>query len=87
MATKHKIVDGPGKFDLMCCLFDGKRVFFTVEGRRKHKVEVQIDSVAIEDGSHESWLVSGHIVSGDLWEKFSGYFETRKRRGHLEIGA
>ncbi len=83
MATR-KIIDGPGKFDLMAALFDGKRVFFTIEGG--DKVEAQMNSVAIEDGSRESWLISGRIVGSGSWQKFSGYFETRKRHGHLEIG-
>jgi len=85
MATSRKVIDGPGKFDLMCSLFDGKRVFFTVEGGEK--IEVQTNSVGIEDGSRESWLVSGNIVGSGSWEKFSGYFETRRRQGHIEIGA
>jgi len=78
-----KITDGPGKFDLMCALFDGKQVKFTlVDGR---VVDALIGSVEQEDGSKESWNLKGAIPFGDtdLRGVFKAYFSTRHRKGML----
>ena len=86
MIAKHlKISDGPGKSDLIFALFDGKQVFFTVE--TIGKIEVVLTSVGIEDGSRQSWLIRGWIVGEGSPEerKFSGYFETRNRHGHIDM--
>ena len=88
MATAVKegqIVEGPSKFDLMAALFDGKQVEFTflIEGR-SYKVLVRLFSVGREDGSNESWLITGNITSSH-GDHFDGYFETRRRKGHVKV--
>ncbi len=85
------ITDGPSKFDLMMALFDGYQnnegvrsirrvVFHTSRGG----VHAQITSVAIEDGSNESWLISGIFIPGadhGVAFAFSGYYNSRRRKG------
>ena len=80
--AQQQIIEGPSKYDLQAALFDGKRVRFTVEGLGQ--IEVQMNNVGIEDGSRESWLIEGYVVL-DNWKKFHGYYETRRRKGWLEL--
>lgn len=89
------IIDGPSKFDLMLALFDGYQnnegvrsirrvVFVTNLGQ---PVRAQITSCAIEDGSNESWLISGNFVpvaDPSVAFSFSGYYSTRRRKGYLQ---
>jgi hypothetical protein len=78
-----KITDGPGKFDLMCALFDSKQVKFTLDGGIV--VDVFVYLVEQEDGSNESWNLNGSISFGraDLRGRFKAYFSTRRREGLL----
>ena len=89
------ISDGPSKFDLMLALFDAyqhgqgktsiRRVMF---GTAIGLVEARITSVSIEDGSNESWLISGsftRLEDGTWWlYNFDGYYSTRRRKGYLQ---
>jgi len=68
-----KIVKGPGKFDLMFALFERKEVVFKLESGSK--VKVLITSVQQEDGSSNSWNISGFIV-GHNGKNFDAYYRT-----------
>jgi hypothetical protein len=52
-STQRKIVDGPGKFDLMMAIMEGRIVEFTIEGFGKQEVEVVGGRVT--DRETESW--------------------------------
>ena len=83
---QFQITDGPSKFDLMCSLFDGKKVKITcntfVSEKMKicPKLDVVFSSIGVEDGSHDSWI--GEVIfltySGER-RKF--YYDTRRRTG------
>ena len=85
--TNHKsIVDGPGKFDMMVALFDRPKnnrndhaLCFTLEGGRP--MALVIRGILMEDGSHESWIVTGYEMS--TGRRFEAYYETRRRTGHV----
>lgn len=93
------LFSGPGKMDLMLALFDrpnGERlVEFTIEaGEKKSVFATQINSVSREDGSAESWLFEGwaSVTEHDGNAKtikgtaeVSGYWNTRSRRGWINI--
>ncbi len=90
MAAMVKIGNGPGKWDLMVALFDGdsssqKKVTFWLECEVKSvvswvPVEFCVNSVGREDGSGESWLISGNFEFRETgwvvrWENGSMYVE------------
>ncbi len=84
-----KIVEGPAKFDFVISLFDGKRVEFTYEGggeylRPQGKLDVVINGAQAEDGSRESWNISGMIFNAGT-QPFQGYYQTRRRKGYLKL--
>lgn len=96
------IVNGPGKWDFALCLFEkGKLVNFTIQWNSsiKTKFRIELQSVALEDGSRESFCITGGIVgtsnhSSDeekltepekiSYRKFEGYYNTRTRKGWLK---
>jgi len=96
LEKQYTIVNGPGKFDLMSALFEkGRHVQFQVKPEKEHQnpwLEVQINSVAAEDGSRESWLIEGGIL-GDIfgalieggWQNFKGYYHSRDRHGWIKF--
>lgn len=88
-----EILDGPSKFDLMVALFEGKRVEFKIAGQGR--VMCQLNGVAVEDGSRQSWLIQGQLFykmilntysSVSSNQHFSGHYETRCRKGNIDIG-
>lgn len=101
LENRGQIVNGPNKFDLMLSLFVGKHVTFTIEfkdgGDQKALIKTQINSIEAEDGSRESWNLTGGIVgigkffrnqSAPMhepepieWRNFRAYFQTRRRSG------
>lgn len=92
MATvnRSRIIDGPGKFDFMLSLFEGKQVYFTIKMEGVNggplRLKVQMNSIGIEDGSRESWLIEGYILEiTDAWKHFKGYFQSRRRHGWIEF--
>lgn len=89
-----KIIDGPSKFDLMLALFDRKSVntrqvtFATENGRDLGQtLNAVINSVGVEDGSGESWILEGYFMSrlrGTMPpppRHFKMYFHTGRRQG------
>lgn len=82
------ITSGPNKFDLMLSLFEGKRIKLIADGK---SLIVRIASVAIEDGSNESWLIAGYIAQPKAEKPappkrpvhVSGYYSTKRRTGIL----
>lgn len=92
MATQdqYNITDGPSKFDLVLALFDGKDAKVTLEG--KEIVRVNINSVKAEDWKRESWVLDGYngsvSISGKSLlnvGKFTGYYNSRTRKGWLKL--
>lgn len=83
MATAP-ITAGPSKFDLSVSLFTqkGKSVKFTVDGK---SVEVCLSTVQAEDGSGESWNLTGYIVGMMPPKHYKAYFSTQSRKGHFEV--
>jgi hypothetical protein len=94
-APQYQIVKGPSKFDLAVALFhkssNGEElpqhhvVSFTLEGGIK--VLACLTSVSAEDAmgscSRESWLIEGWFIhSGG--KRFTGYLDTRNRKGYLQ---
>lgn len=83
----YKILNGPGKFDLFCSLSvkGYKEVTFTVRDMSDgvtRKMTGKINSVGIEDGSHESWLII-FLSEGIHYE---GWYRTDgKREGYFNL--
>lgn len=96
MATQREfpITSGPSKFDLMISLFHSGNhqrpgVYFQLDnpGVSGAEVYVMIDQIQREDGSGESWNISGTLLSfspkGEL--KFKAYFSTKSRTGRIKF--
>lgn len=90
MRADVQIVDGPAKYELFAGLGDynrGRYVKLTVvyKGRRQ-EIEVRVDSIGIEDGSGESWMVTFSFHALPLFAdtrhtRLTGYYSTKKRGG------
>ncbi|HRZ29454.1 MAG TPA: hypothetical protein P5052_01580 [Candidatus Paceibacterota bacterium] len=77
MPQTARIVDGPGKFDLMLSLFDNKVLMFELEGGQQ--VPVRVLSIRKEDGSGENWKLKG--VSTKSGKDLKIYYSTRRNEG------
>jgi len=88
---------GPSKFELMTALFDRKGnagkphyvVFKSPDG--ESEITTRINSVGIEDGSGESWLITGQVIKmkcGTFESRqgfaFHGWYSTKGRGGRIE---
>jgi hypothetical protein len=81
------ISGGPSKYDLMLGLFDRecnrpRPVYFKLQipGRSHPQgMELHVESVGIEDGSGESWIVSGSDWKNNV--KYKLYYSTQTRTG------
>jgi len=78
--TQQDVTNGPNKFDLMASLFDGKIVWFTVEGMGK--VKITVHGVNIDDASRERWLIEGYVFANG--NQFYCHYDSRRRKGWLE---
>lgn len=78
MATRVKIINGPGKFDLMVSLFDVKLVTFTLEGVVPLKVIISSAST-IEHLYRERWTIGGYLDASN--QSFKALYDTRTRTG------
>ncbi len=89
----YTLVKGPSKFDLMMALFDqkgngGKPHYVTFEADDGQKIAAKIQSVGIEDGSGESWIIEGVVMSTRrptgrrpiLDESDAGHFLSRRQQ-------
>ena len=76
---KRAIVNGPGNFDLMLSLFDGKGVEFTLEPNIR--IRVRVTGLKLEDGSGKKWLIS---LGGEK-ASFEGYYNTFTREGWARV--
>ena len=78
MTQEHiNIVGGPGKFELMLALFEGREIIFNLEGG--YKRTVSLDALQREDGSNQSWNLDGYIVG--TFQRFHAYYTTRGNHG------
>lgn len=73
------IINGPSKLELAVALFEKHHQATFVANRRTYVMRVV--AIAAEDGSRESWIVSGYIE--DLGHQTILY-NTAKRRGLLQ---
>ncbi len=81
---KYDIIHGPGKWELMMALFEGRKRRISFLTREKGAIEIKVLSVMIEDGSYESWLITGLISdSNEKIEKL--YFNTKEQKGHIVL--
>lgn len=88
------IVGGPGKFDIMVSLFEGNpenrhTVEFTLEttygpNPLTTKLKVAVTGVQQEDGSGESWNISGWVSNGPR-AHFKCYYSSRNRHGNFSF--
>ncbi len=94
------IVNGPSKFDLMTALFvwhpERMRVQF-VDSCGGRTYSAVINSCGAEDGSGESWNISGYLYPMDQFKAlgkgsgkvvlgpFRGCFNTSTRKGVLNL--
>ncbi|MDP3994798.1 MAG: hypothetical protein Q8P91_03125 [bacterium] len=102
VVAEMKITSGPCKADLEKALFDGSTsagrnvggiryvTFIAFAGEVKKFVEVAVNSVGREDGSGESWLVDGYVVTIDgkpvgSGKNYHAYYHTQNRRGYIKF--
>jgi hypothetical protein len=87
MATRRKeITAGPSKWDLVLSLAEGKKVEITLEDWGR--LGICIMSVRREDGSGESWNITGHLIDDDAIPGYwpcRGHYSTKHRSGFLEV--
>lgn len=92
MAWMMKITSGPSKWDLMLGLFDNtseksRYVAFVLDKPTNDydfphgKVEISIDSLEREDGSGDSWNITGRLRGSNQFIR--AFFSTKRRKGTL----
>jgi hypothetical protein len=81
-----EIVGGPSKYDLMVSLFTITPARVSVVFRTKNHGDFTacINGARWEDGSGESWIIEGYSVH-TAGARFTGYFSTKDRRGHIKF--
>ncbi|MDD5341198.1 MAG: hypothetical protein PHC97_02040 [Patescibacteria group bacterium] len=79
----EKIIEGPGKFELMVALFDGKEVFFTLSEHGKIKVLISTVTGRISSVRRECWDIEGEILD-DFMEHIRASYNSRTRTGEVE---
>jgi len=77
--VRYEIVNGPGKFNLMLSVFNRNKVVFHLSNGKG--ISVIVTGVEQEDGSCESWCISGYLDGG----RFNGYYRTNKNKGFLIV--
>ena len=100
--SSYEITDGPSKADLIFALFHATydhphNVELTIYAPengpavRSVKLTIQINVVAREDGSGESWILDGHIITMEGHKhpnsssSFNAYYSTKRRKGKLHV--
>lgn len=89
-AFREDLINGPSKFDLMLALFDWKpHRKVEVTGQAGQKFVLWITGVSAEDGSGESWNLSGTVLLHTNGKRevqpFKAYFRTDSRKGWLAV--
>ena len=71
-----KIIKGPGKFDLMVSLFDGREIEFTLETGKT--VRVILRQVEVESGNKDlhSWNLQA-VVPAEQYRRVKMYYSDR----------
>jgi hypothetical protein len=77
------IIGGPGKFELMLALFEGREITFTLEGGAQKTVK--LNTIQREDGSNQSWNLDGYTVGPTPNMKFHAYYTTRGNHGTYSL--
>jgi hypothetical protein len=78
------VAQGPGIDDLFDSLKKGKEVTFTiVVDNHRVQIRVRIVKIELEDGSYQSWCVTGYVTpAGTL---VNGHYKTSDRTGFLYL--
>ncbi|MFH1088513.1 MAG: hypothetical protein V1719_01580 [Patescibacteria group bacterium] len=85
----RKIIDGPGKWDIILSLFDNQRITFVCDkdddlsGNYSTSLSVWITSIKREDIHGESWEFKGMDNAG---RSVKGYFSPKTRKGEIDLG-
>tara|TARA_Y100000310_G_scaffold319296_1_gene374419 strand:- start:1879 stop:2184 length:306 start_codon:yes stop_codon:yes gene_type:complete len=89
-----KILEGPGKWDLMQAIMEGRWVRFSLEeDGHNNQITVAIQALEREDASNESWCIKGrggmkghHIpITQSLIWNVSIYYHSGSRKGHYQL--
>ena len=100
--SSYNILDGPSVADLIFAMFHANyshshNVDITIYAPengpavRNVKVTLQVNSVEREDGSGQSYNLTGYIVKMDgasfpiSMSQFEAYFSTRTRKGRFHV--
>ncbi len=82
-STQRKITDGPGKFDVMMAIMEGREVEFTIEGFGKQKVEILGGRVT--DRKTESWTIEFKLVDSGSQAVHVGSYSSTERQGFTDL--
>ncbi len=90
---QQDIANGPGKFDLMLSLMDGKEVIISTHptGELKGKLlinkrrKIVIQSLTPEDGTRNKWIFTGFERSQNKIQNVEGYYDLHGKKGHLYV--
>lgn len=82
-----KITSGPGKFDLMCSLFDLKKVIFEikVDNDTSERVSCFVTTIGRAGVSNEDWLVRFKPSDVPCGLLLLARFSSRDRKGTITI--
>lgn len=87
MATMFRISAGPGKFDLMLSLFEGKKITFTVEELGKLEADA-VHDIGVDHECNEGWTVKGFLKKfkhDDRARRFEAFLDSARRIGNIKI--
>jgi hypothetical protein len=98
-SKQHNLCNGPDKHAFETCLFFGDNrnrvtVYFELGDKKKgqNQFQVIINSAQREDGSGQSWLFNGYVVSGrdmdgtlKLGPRYEAYYNFKNRQGWIRF--
>jgi len=84
MENREQLCGGYTKYDLARLLLSGELMTFWLGNfpQKGKTIRGRLNSIALEDGSHESWLLSGYTQDG---KNFRAWFHTRRGTGWIEV--
>jgi hypothetical protein len=84
MGNRQRICGGYTKRDLVALLLSGDPMTFYLGDYpdKENSIKGRLNSMAIEDGSRNNWLLSGYTEDG---EKFKAFFDTKHSAGWIEL--
>jgi hypothetical protein len=75
------LVSGPDENELMLASYTGKQAYF----KNSSGAEVYLTVTALKRAENvkQMFRISGLVFAGPWEMKFSGYYDTKKRRGYI----